>query len=99
MHYEKTKSRSVNTWRSRSMASCSRQNGKRCSQSVSRRFTDKYKADRDMVCDYAGVNFDSWRDELLTVIKKLEKEGHYQGKTRGSVGQFISNMFVRHGDD
>ncbi len=62
-------------------------------------FTDQYKADRDMVCDYAGINFDVWRDELLAIITKLDKEKRYQGRTSGSVAQYIANMFVRHGND
>ena len=66
-------------------------------------FTDNHKADRDMVCDFAGINFDSWSDELRTLVDYMEDKSHCDlcpsGKLFGKreVAKYVAKMFMRHG--
>ena len=65
-------------------------------------FSDYNKADRDMVCDMAGINFDSWSDELRGLIDYMEGKSHcdlLDGELFGKreVAKYVAKMFVRHG--
>lgn len=60
-------------------------------------FSDTWKVDRDTVCDFAGINFDCWQQDLFEIVKHMEHEDYYKGYKKGNVGSRIAKMMVMHG--
>ena len=60
-------------------------------------FSDKDEIDRNTVCDFAGINFDAWRDDLLAIISRMEGEKYYMGHRKAFVGKYVGKMLVMHG--
>ena len=60
-------------------------------------FSDKYQADREVVCDFAGVNFDCFRNDLLGFVNYMREQKKYQGHSKREVAKYIAKMFMRHG--
>ena len=60
-------------------------------------FSDKYKADRDVVCDFAGVDFDCFRDDLFAFVNYMQDKKRYRDYSKREVGKYIAKMLMRHG--
>ena len=60
-------------------------------------FSDKYEIDRNTVCDFAGINFECWRDDLLELVKRMESEPSYMGYRKTIAGTMVAKMLVMHG--
>jgi len=65
-------------------------------------FSPLYEEDRNMVCDMAGIDFDSWSDELRSVIDYLDGKNHCdllkdRMFAKKEVAHYITKMFARHG--
>ena len=58
--------------------------------------------DRNIVCDLAGIDFDSWSDELRVLIDYLDGKSHCdllkdEVFHKREVARYVAKMFARHG--
>ena len=60
-------------------------------------FSDNYKTDRETVCDFAGVNFDCYQQELFEFVEHMESEKQYLGCGKREAAKYIAKMMVMHG--
>ena len=60
-------------------------------------FSPNYETEREIVCDFAGINFDCYREELLGFVKHMENEKRYMECGKREAAKYIAKMLVAHG--